>query len=423
MSESKSIGRYPHNRERDMQDIVLLPMFMIFAAIGYFAPRLLDFEMPYADLFYLMLAAMLVAGAWTTFTSGYRLWMKPEIELFEHGIRYTTRQDSQFWRWQDVDDVRLIIRKLLPAYYVLIVNGKRVVALNERFQRVHSLIQQIYNITRPSINVEDWVPEEEEIEDYEALIHDDDEFDESVANYTIEVSLIRRKSLYPVIIALIGLCVWGLATFSAIKNATSDGLINPGWLMSAAVAFIIPILAVRVLLREWRYFSENPRYAVEENGLHLTMRSGTTSWRWDEIDEVRVVRTFEWLRPVTPGFAIKVSGQPIAILNDRYRNRTPFEIFVGIKHEASVKPRYLESLERGDTLSFGEISLDQTGITHLRRTFVWSEMSSYDLPYISGERMFVLYNRDNRRLISTHVNGITHLSLLTEILHERLNLP
>lgn len=411
MFEGKSIGRYAHNRERDMQNLSVLPVFAVIAGISLFVMN--TYRIGGQQQLILIIVAMLILGVWTTFTGLFRLWLKPDVELFEHGIRYTTRRGSQFWTWAEVEALHPFKNITFPGQqYGLIVNNKQVLVLNDRFQRLPALTSQIQTILNPT-----------QVSETQDVLLAPTIPDEPSVDLQPKARFMRRTSLIPVLMALIGLGTWAYIAVYAVTNAIPDRLIDLNWLMWAAVSLIIPITAILTLRQEWPYLAENPRYTADEHGLYLTMRSGKSSWRWDEIGELRFVRTYEWLHPVANGTAVQVNGEPVVILNNRYKITNELLVYIQNKYADALKPDYLRRLTRGETLSFGPISIDQTGVKYLDKTFEWSRISTYDYTRVGWEVVLVLYDTDNRKLASISTFNIINISLLTQILHERLGLP
>lgn len=139
METKQPISEHPHNKAKDQQQmggmIFLVPLFVI----AYVVLQKLNFGIP--EEFVIMVAIMIPASIWGISISVYRLWLKPRVDVFQNGLRYTTRREVKFWAWESVEELRALRPWVSQTgQYGLYINNKRVLLLNDRFQRGADLV-------------------------------------------------------------------------------------------------------------------------------------------------------------------------------------------------------------------------------------------------------------------------------------------
>lgn len=138
MATEQPISQHPHNRAKYTQQLGAMVVLVPLIVLAFFAFRGFD---PLALTVTIPVIVLILFGTWIIASSAYQLWLRPCVDVLPDGLRYTTRRGTRHWPWETIDEMRA--HKPYTSQcgqYGLYTSGKRVLLLDDRFQRGVELV-------------------------------------------------------------------------------------------------------------------------------------------------------------------------------------------------------------------------------------------------------------------------------------------
>lgn len=167
---------------------------------------------------------------------------------------------------------------------------------------------------------------------------------------------------------------------------------------------------------------QRPRLKVYENGIAYQTRSDEKSWTWDDLTRIggfmANVKQYGFDVGKTGAWSV-YQGDERAFQISAFHDRC-WDVYDRVVAEISKRllPPAIRAFETGETLTFGQIVLDQQQLTLGRQKILWSKVHSFKSVnawlYIYRHRRLPL-----RHPIHTIPNYFLLRQLLTHILRNR----
>lgn len=168
----------------------------------------------------------------------------------------------------------------------------------------------------------------------------------------------------------------GVLAFNAYSNSGAsrvDNVIGVP-LCLAAVAFGLGAL---ILFSTWRGWQRAA--ALYEHGIAFRERGPVQQFRWDEVEAVWQAVTKHYTNGVYTGtthiYTVQTKDGRKLVLDDRYGKN--MEVIGSALQQGTATlllPRYWQSLQQGQKLSFGPLALDRDKLYAGKKELLWSEI-------------------------------------------------
>jgi Family of unknown function (DUF6585) len=214
------------------------------------------------------------------------------------------------------------------------------------------------------------------------------------------------------------LLIYGVSdTLTAVRQhgtaVIDDRLVMP--LIGALVLFLIGLA-----LAWWSYSNWKKAAVVYERGFALFDRKGLHPWRWEEIVSLTAAVTRHYTNGIythtTHAYTLLNRQNEKLVLTDALKNVVGLAALIEQSIFPLLYPREAERYNRGETVSFGPVAINKSGIVIGKKTYGWGEVGQ-----VSVEKGFLKVSKKDGGWFSgtsALVSSIPNLQVLLSILSQ-----